>query len=360
MIQGSLALLAAATSRYLWELDRMVSLVVIGFTILGSVVYVVMMAVSVLSPDCPFQTPFSLLIHSIVDMVHPRRPSNHREPDDAVILLGDLTAVTAPINLQQRLLHSSLSPSWRKNYKLDARCISRMLTMSTDVGATHVTMDFVQEIVWDAGIKTVPLRWIYRKLISCFDFTHCHTPVLIPALRDVAYLSAKAFAHIQIQQLCTAQGGGAGTADESWRPDKPHKCLGSAWSRGDHDLESALLMVDRTFKYNVRVTWDGYQLSPAHHLWMSHLFVYRAWYDRARVPDDVLGFVKYSLDPDEPPPNAVIADCLYIINIMLGVDFRMDELTRRDKRLDRLALPRDFGTDVSQATRWTPWSTKFS
>jgi len=347
MIQGSLALLAAAISRYLWELDHMVSWVVIGFTIFGCIAYMTMMVVSVYSFDCPFQTPFSLLIHYIIGTNHPRQPVNHRE-SDADILLGDLAVAAVPINLHRHVIHSSLPLSQRKGYKHDARCISRMLALSTDMGATHLTMDFVQEIVWDAEIKTLPLEWIYKKLISCFDFTHPHTPVLNPALRDAAYLSAKAFAHIQIQQLCTAQGGGAGTADESWRPDKPHKCLGSLWSGGDHELESALLMVDRTFRHDVMIPWDKYRLKPDHHHWVSHLFVYRAWHDRRGwVPDDVSDFVKYSLNLENPPRKPIIADCLCIINIMLGEQFHVDDLTRRDKRLDRLILFYDSGTDVS-------------
>ena len=71
-IQGSLGLLGSALARYLWEVDRMVSSVVIGFTAFGLLLYVIMVTVSVFSVDCPFQTPLSLLIRSIINTVESR------------------------------------------------------------------------------------------------------------------------------------------------------------------------------------------------------------------------------------------------------------------------------------------------
>ena len=54
-IQGSLGLLGSALARYLWEVDYMASPVVIGFTLLGSVLYVTMIvAAFVVSFNCPF------------------------------------------------------------------------------------------------------------------------------------------------------------------------------------------------------------------------------------------------------------------------------------------------------------------
>jgi len=335
-IQGSLALFGTALTRCLWEVDRTVSSVVIGFATVGLILYMAIVAVSVLSFDCPFQTPISLLIRSVVDTVklwrrdHPRRTTS----DLTTLAKGGLTVGTAPLHgLHRRVYYSSLSLAWERGYRFDARCITRMLVMSTDVDTIRLTMDFVQEVIWDAGIKTVPLGWIYRKLISCFDFTHPHTPILIPTLRDVAYLSAKAFTHIQVQQRCIPENGGSGLTGESWRTDTRHAPLGSLGSSGDHDLDSALLMVDRAFGREVEIPWDEYQMSPAHHLWVSHLFVYYAWRDPRS--EEASAFVKYSLHPDKSPGDAVIADCLYIINIMLATPFRIEDITRRDKRLDR-------------------------
>ena len=341
-IQGSLALLGSALSRYLWEVDRTVSSVVIGFTSVGCILYIVIVTTSVLSFDCPFQTPVSTLIRSIIDTAK-HWLQNHRRITPNLTGLAEvgLTVGTVPLHgLHRRVYYSALSLSWNKRYRFDARCITRMLAMSTDLDTIRLTMDFVREVIWGAGMTSVPLEWIHKKLISCFDFTHPHTPILIPTFRDIAYLSAKAFAHIQVQQHCLFPHDESGHVDEDWRAEIQHPPLGSPQSLSDPDLQSALLMVDKAFRRDVEIPWEDYRLSPAHHLWVSHLFVYHAWRDP--LSDDVSTFVKYSLDPNNPPGDAVIADCLYIINIMLGTPFRIEDLTRRDKRLDRLALFYDF------------------
>ena len=332
-IQGSIGLLGSALARYLWDVDHMISSVVIGFILLGFTFYAAMVTVSVYSIDCPFQTPLSWFIRFIFGKLKTWWKKNQRQVAANLTDLagGGLTAGAAPLYaLHRRVFHSSLS--WEKGYKFDARCITRMLVMSTDVDTIRFTMDFVQEVVWDAGIKNVPLGWIYRKLMSCFDFTHPQTPILIPTLRDVAYLSAKALTHIQVQQR-VPQRGGPGPVGDIWHPDAPHIRLGYPGSRIDPDLGSALLMVDMALGLKVVIPWDNYRLSPAHHLWVSHLFIHFAL--REPLSDDVSDFVKYSLDPDRSPGDAVITDCLYIINIILGTRFRVEDLTRRDKRSDR-------------------------
>ena len=332
-IQGSLALLGTALSRYLWEVDRVVSSVVIGFTSVGCILYVIIVTISVRSFDCPFQTPVSLLIRSVVDAVDLWRQDHIRaDPHHPAGLPGGiLTFGALPFpSLYRRVLHSTLSHSWEKGYKFDARCITRMLMLSTDLNTIRITMDFVQEVIWDARIKTIPLGWIYKKLISCFDFTHPRTPILIPTLRDVAYLSAKAFTHIQVQQRCIPEHRTTSRVDEDWRTGTPHTPLGSLGLTADPDLESALLMVDNAFGSKVRIPWDEYRLSAGHHLWVSHLFVYHTRHNPRSK--DVTSFVKYSLDPDKPPSDAVIANCLYMIDMILGTHFCIEDLTKRDKR----------------------------
>jgi hypothetical protein len=135
--------------------------------------------------------------------------------------------------------------------------------------------------------------------------------------------------------------------DESWRTDIRHTPLGSPGPSGDPDLESTLLMVDKAFDPSMNIPWDEYQLSSDHHLWASHLSVYYA--PGNPLSDDVSPFVEYSLDPKNSPSNAVIANCLYIIDITLGARHQIEDLMRRDKRLDCLTLFYDSGADVYQA-----------
>jgi hypothetical protein len=312
----------------------------------------VIVAESLFSAECPFETPLSMLIYSIIDAVKLWREGHSRQitPNLVGLAEGALVVSTAALHgLHQRVQRSSLPHSLEKRHGFDARCIARILVLSTDVDTIRLTMDFAQEVIWDAGTASVPLGWFYRKLISCFDFTHPHTPILIPTLRDIAFFSAKAFTHIQIQQHYISQHRRSGHVDENWRKDIRHTPLGSLGFSGDPDLKSTLLMVDKSFGYDVKIPSDEYRLSPAHHLWVSHLSVYYAWGDPRS--DDVLAFVEYSLDPNKSPNDAVIADCLYIIDMILGTPFHIEDLTRRDKRLDHLTLFYDSGADVRQAAR---------
>ena len=83
--------------------------------------------------------------------------------------------------------------------RLDARCIDRLFEMSSDVDVVTSIMDFITEILWHNGIKRVPLERIYNILVDCFDFSGVHS-IVVPKLRDIAYLSAKALVHIELQR----------------------------------------------------------------------------------------------------------------------------------------------------------------
>ena len=71
ILQCALALLGSALSWYLWEVNRSVSSVVIGFTSFGVLFYLFIVTASVFSFDCPFQTPFSPLIRFTIGLAIP-------------------------------------------------------------------------------------------------------------------------------------------------------------------------------------------------------------------------------------------------------------------------------------------------
>lgn len=60
ILQSASALLGFALSRYLWEVNRSVSSVAVGFSCFVSTFYPFIVTVSAASIDCPFRTPFSL------------------------------------------------------------------------------------------------------------------------------------------------------------------------------------------------------------------------------------------------------------------------------------------------------------
>ena len=81
--------------------------------------------------------------------------------------------------------------------------------------------------------------------------------------------------------------------------------------------------------------WQGFSLSIPHHVWMGHILLYRAWdvlNKGEQLPDDVKEFVLYSLRVEPPPPIRIVADCLLIIGLVLGIKLHIDDLLVVDKR----------------------------
>ena len=343
ILQFALALLGSALSRYLWEVNHSVSSVVIGFTCFGFLFYSFVVTASVLSFYCPFQTPFSLLIRSAIALAAtrwkkhrktlgptqcPPQPESQPKPPSPTDTASQghepganvTIQFPTPLFVQDKDLESD---------RLDARCVDLLFEMSTDSDVVTSIMDFILEITWHSGIKNVPLKRIYDILICCFDFSGPH-PVLIPKSRDLAYLSAKAFVHIELQRRCITKY----EEQDSWK----HLCtnhhpLSLPGYPGDTDLKTVLFMVDMTLGHCDNVTWENsvYWMTETHRAWMSHVFLYYAWH-MGQVSDVVAGFVQDSLTMT--PPNTVITDCFIIIGLMIGVPVHVSDLIVKDKRLD--------------------------
>ena len=321
ILQCALVLLGFALSRYLWEASRSVSSVVIGFTSFGFLFYMLIVTASVFSFDCPFQTPFSLQIRFAIDLALP----HWRNFLQALRPTQPCITDPFPFPIPPLFVQGSGTESDR----LDARCISRMFVMSTNADIVTSIMDFIPDIIWHSGIKNVPLKRTYDILMDCFAFSG-PSPVVIPKLRDVAYLSARAFAHIELQRRCITRH--EEHKQDSWKAlCANHHRLSHTEYRPDSDLETALFMVDMTLGCDGGFPWDRAQMTPPHHAWVSHVFLYRAWHE-GRVSEVVMDFVEHSMSL-RSPNDIVITDCLFIIGLMIGVPFHVDDITVRDKRL---------------------------
>ena len=359
ILQCALLLLGFALSRYLWEVNRSVSSVVIGVTSFGFLFYLLITTASMLSFDCPFQTPFSLVARFVIVRAAPywqnllqtfgpkRQPPQPRALGARRDLPLSMNAVgrghelEASITALACIAPAAIQFPWSvaplfiqetgsEGDRLDARCISRMFVMSTDTDAVTSIMDFIPEIVWHGGIKVVPLDRIYGILMDCFDFSG-PSPVVIPKLRDVAYLSARAFTHIELQRRCIAQY--EEQKQDSWKTlSAKHRLLLPTDYGADSDLTSVLFMVDMTLGYDNGFPWKQIQMTSSHRAWMSHVFLYRAWHE-GEVSEVVMDFVEDSMSL-RPPSDIVITDCLFIIGLMIGVPFHVSDITVRDKRLD--------------------------
>ena len=356
ILQCALLLLGSALSRYLWEVNRSVSSVVIGFTCFGFLFYLSIVTASILSFDCPFQTPISGIVCFTIGLAlpywqnlrqtfgpKPRLP----EPGTlgtqsgiplSIITVGtgrDLEAgVTAPAVIQPLGPTTPLfiQETGAEGDKLDAKCIGRMFVMSTDADVVVSIMDFIPEIIWHSGIEDVPLERIYSILTDCFNFSGPH-PAMIPKMRDMAYLSARAFVHIALQRRCITQY--EEDKQDSWKAlCVSHHPLSPMDCGADFDLKAALFMVDTTLGHDDGFPWEEVPMRPTHRAWMSHVFLYRAWHEGQSLSEVVMDFVENSMSL-RPPGDDVITDCLVIIGLMIGVPFHVSDITVRDKRLDQ-------------------------
>ncbi|KAF9647532.1 hypothetical protein BDM02DRAFT_3116874 [Thelephora ganbajun] len=104
---------------------------------------------------------------------------------------------------------------------------------------------------------------------------------------------------------------------------------------GDSDLESTLGIIDRVFGNFRPMYWQGFSLTIPHHSWMGHVLLYRAW-DLLRrnepLPDDIKEFVLRFLRLGPPPSTPIVADCLFIIGLVLKIELHVDDLFVIDKR----------------------------
>ena len=158
------------------------------------------------------------------------------------------------------------------DYVLDSNCIAWMFEISMDADVMMAIMRFIPEVVWHAEIRTTPLERLYDMVLESFDRSSGH-PVVIPKLKNKAYLSAKALLHPAIQRKCIS--------DE---PDKAvfrsisnrHPIMGSEHYEGESDLESTLGIVDRVFGDFEPMYWQNFAFTIPHHAWMGHILLYRA------------------------------------------------------------------------------------
>jgi len=211
-------------------------------------------------------------------------------------------------------------------------CVTWMFEKPIEYDTVVAIIRFIPEIVWHGGIRTIPLERIYHNLLECFD-DRAHDATVISRYRDRAYLSAKAALHIIVQRRCLGENADTEIFDSI---AARHQQMGSRNYEGDSDLESTLGIIDRVLGINVpAMRWETYKFTIPHHSWMAHILLYRAWDTLGTtgvLSEDVISFVKHTLSLDPPPSSVIVADCLLIIGLVLGIGIHVDDLSVVDKR----------------------------
>ena len=367
MLQAALLLLGYALSDYLFTIDNVIAGVVVGFTAFGLLFYLLIISAATLSYNCPFQTPISLIIRFMIrfDNEHKKylkrarnwlrrtfpvtkKMKQQKQKTVGPYTLGsfntfDANSIGNHIELAMANPDDRQAPLFNKEtdwhgYVLDSNCIAWMFEMSMDADVILAIMKFIPEVVWHAGIRTIPLERLYDTALECFDRSS-GVPVVIPKLKTKAYLSAKALLHLAIQRKCIGhESDNAVFKSISSR----HPVIGSTRYEDYSDLESTLGIIDRVFGDYDDMHWQTFSFSTPHHAWMSHILLYRAW-DVIRkgesFRDDIKEFVLYSLRLEPPPPAPIVTDCLFIIGLVLGIKLHIDDLLVIDKRYITSPVP---------------------
>lgn len=373
MLQFALLLLGYALSNYLFPINKIVANVPIGFTVSGLLFYLLIISAATFSYNCPFQTPFTLILRSLVRFDgehkkcleqprkwfgrifsrknHPRQSRNlprrissqtdRREFSDpsnfggrgTIDAFGDQTELpmAGPPDQPPRLFNEETD--WG-GYVLDSDCITWMFKMPMDMDVSMVITRFIPDIVWHAGIQAVPLERLYETVLECCDRSS-GLPIVKPGIRDKAYLCAKALLHVSIQRKCI--GVESENVIFNSISDR-YQTVGSEHYEGDWDLKSTLGMINCVFGGSGPVYWRNRQNSSftiPHHTWMGHILLCHAW-DVIRngkpLPEGIREFVLHSLRLEPPLPAPITADCLFIIGLFLGIRIHISDLFVVDKR----------------------------
>ena len=358
MLQVALLLLGYALSNYLFFINKVVAGVVIGFAVFMLLFYFVITFAAIISHNCPFQTPFSLVIRFLVryDNRHGRfikrtkeffrgifskkKEQSRPEPGDPLGLSrsGTSDGNSFGDHFELSVVNPSDPPpplfnKWTDwdGFVLDSNCIAWMFKMSMDMDVIMAIMRFIPEVVWHAGIRKTPLERLYDTVLKCFDHSSGH-PTGIPKVKDEAYLGAKALLHLTIQRKCSGHRSDKAALESI---SNRHKRMCSQRYDDDSDLTSTLDVIDYVFDKPGPICWKGFSFTPKHHAWMSHILVYRTWDvigQKKPLPDDVKEFIIHSFQLEPPPPAPVVADCLIIVGVILGIRLHGDDLSTVDKR----------------------------
>jgi len=230
MLQLALLLLGCALSKYLWTISHTVAGVVVAVTIFGVSSYVFLTLAATLYYNCPYQTPPSILIRTIIKyLTHNHTNSTHA-----------LRSVTTPLppmelGLRQTLRHlctgvhsvlhsvgcipgvpgetehiplaiiTSSSPDrifedvfvdWEV-LKADIRCISWVLSSTTDADVIYSTVRFAADMIWYPEVVETLSPHILAEL-----FFHCLLDKkLIPGKSEHASSIGMALASVLSTQL---------------------------------------------------------------------------------------------------------------------------------------------------------------
>ena len=384
-LQLSLFFFGVALAANIWLLQHTVASVIMATTAFGLIFYFFTMVSSLKSQDCPFQTPVSTLLHRVLRETEPfrnevqrqwsRRPKTwegfldglressesalHAAYDLIIRLLTSFITYLSQISSskkQARLLvndpegarvsEQSVTAKGVEHtasavvgvrpvsfelefgslethadlevYAVQSSAVHWILETSTDIDNIAAAAGMVPEIGWPAeDAVTNVLDRLKSHFYACFDPTR----QILPLAQARAVACMRAMSHFFVE------------------PDRlnlfsiyPDGCI---YSRDDHHMyrmlpDQAYLVVRCAVDDNLELDTESLTLSDR--LWMAHVFTHRLGKgDRGQtIVPFVVDFIGVCLDPKSPA--RLVADCLLLAGMLMGVLVNRQYLARLDKR----------------------------
>jgi len=232
MLQFALLLFGCALSLYLWTISRAVAWVTIGFTLVGATSYVFFTLAAILCYNCPYQTPFSVLVRTSASYLKHRgtafaqsvgyfmiplpeiRPHSMKKPRKIRIWLysGVRSALrnfcriqnppggveTQLTDVGEHWYFGNVSIDWESSMA-DACCISWMLDFTTDSDVIFYGAQFAADAIWHPKIASALSPHVLAKLfIECLSYGR-----IIPGRLEQASAIGMALASVLSIHLCT-------------------------------------------------------------------------------------------------------------------------------------------------------------
>jgi len=344
MLQFALLLLGCALSRYLWEIDTTVALVVLCFSSLSAICYALMVVAGTVSVSCPYQTPGAQILRYLWRKVPTR---------STLIALANRSPLA---NRVYSWLRSSLSTKGppeqspdthpgpeqalgREATVLDFRCTSWILQTSLDREINELTLEFLWSILALPGFSTTIVTDCFNILIGCISVIDEKWVVVLQESEQLAETAATCL---------------LGVISHSLIVDPKSNILKDMRQRYDVTFPPGVNLPDLPFCRMISgvhnlfdrhdhprgLKWKDVDPSAPENLPLVHSLVNTAWLcyqkprsdGRTKVPRWVLRFSLHSLLWRLEPPASVIANCLTIVAIDLGCDVSERDIRSPDKR----------------------------
>jgi hypothetical protein len=363
MLQLALLLLGCALSQYLWTISRTVAGVVIAVTVLGVTLYVFLTLAATLYYSCPYQTPPSTFIRTLLGYVTRSDAAFARSLRSLITSLPSIGYVRRTVWRLRRGVRSVLrsfrctpaageeteqvplavvmAPPTRVFEdipidwvcKADARCISWMLDSTTDIDVILSTVRFAADTIWYPEIATALSPHVLADLF--FDCLLDGRP--IPGKSEHASLIGMALASVLSTQLSME------SEDESLRELCERLESQVRWERSS---EPMFLLAVTIFQFVASVPTRNRRLmglriyesmpdplSATHKLWLSRVILQTVWrWKCVRGPTGV--FHVYGMEwicqtyatGGDQMPNILKTNIFLILAISMGLQIDIRDL----------------------------------